>query len=481
MPSRLYFLSLIFLFALLGAALGRAFEVELAPAVVLGVCALAASIVRPRMFWLAAGLGLLALGLWRGMEYREGVTVITATVGHRVEVTGIISDDPVRPHPNRTDFRLKQVRVEGVSSPGAVEVRTHRVGVRRGDEVVLEGVMRPGFGPWQGELFYPRLVSVQARTSWLGGIRAQFIAGMRTALPEPMASLGLGLLVGVRSFLPKDLQAQLALVGLSHVVAVSGYNLTILVRAANTALGRLGRGNALVLSLWLVAGFVVLTGASAAIVRAGVVAALVLLAAHFGRSFQPLLLILLVAAGTALWNPAYLTDLGWQLSFLAFYGILVLAPLVAARLRLPDRVPVQLLNESLCAHVLTLPLIMLVFGQMSVIAPLANLLVLPLIPFAMLLSFIAGLSGMFIPALSGWFAWPADLLLRIILALVDGLAHVPGAGREEGLSLPVALSVYGAIALLTLALQLGVRRRGQRVEPRPLLELGGSGITSTRT
>ncbi|MGQ7346814.1 ComEC/Rec2 family competence protein, partial [Streptococcus suis] len=158
------------------------------------------------------------------------------------------------------------------------------------------------------------------------GFRQSFFAGMRTALPEPLASFALGLLVGVRALIPKDLQAQLALVGLSHLVAVSGYNLTILIVASQKALSRFGRGITLAASLWLIGLFLAVAGTSPSIVRASLVAVLALFASAYGRRFNPITLILLAAAATAFVNPVYLTDLGWLLSFLAFFGILVLAP-----------------------------------------------------------------------------------------------------------------------------------------------------------
>jgi competence protein ComEC len=261
--------------------------------------------------------------------------------------------------------------------------------------------------------------------------------------------------------MPKPMRDQLALVGLSHLVAVSGYNLTIMVAAAHRLLERFGRGVALAASLWLIGGFLLVTGASASIVRASCVSVLALVAAFYGRRFAPLALIFFVAGVTAAWYPGYLTDLGWLLSFIAFFGIMVVAPAVMSRLGNPKWLAVQLFVESSVAHILTVPLIMYVFGNLSVIAPLSNLLVLPMVPLAMLTTFIAGLAGMVLPALAGWFAWPGGLVLGFMLGLIGWFAHVPWAGVTAQIGWVVMLLGYGAMVVVTLALKQVNQRLGR--------------------
>jgi competence protein ComEC len=285
-------------------------------------------------------------------------------------------------------------------------------------------------------------------------------------LPEPIASFGLGLLVGIRALIPKAMQTELTLVGLSHLVAVSGYNLTIIVAAVDRLLKRAGRGVALVVSLWLIVGFLIVTGASASIVRASIVAVLSLLASFYGRRFNPLTLIFITAGVTAAYDPKYLSDLGWLLSFLAFFGILVVAPAVEARLHHPKSVLIKLFIESFVAQLLTTPLILYIFGNLSIVAPFSNLVILPLVPLAMAVSFVAGLAGMFLPAFSGWFAWPAMLVLGFITKVIDEFAGLPWAGRTEYISLPVMLLMYALIVLGTLAVKRS-NTRAQRPEAAP--------------
>src|SRR5690606_8361949 len=117
------------------------------------------------------------------------------------------------------------------------------------------------------------------------------------------------------------------------------------------------------------------------------------------------------------------------LSFLAFVGILVLAPALTVRIPRALRSWQSLLVETMCAIVLTTPLILFVFGRLSVIAPLSNLVVLPFIPLAMALTAIAGLGGMFLPAIAGILAAPTQWLLSFLIGTMKQLAAVPGAQR----------------------------------------------------
>ncbi len=184
-----------------------------------------------------------------------------------------------------------------------------------------------------------------------------------------------------------------------------------------------------------------------------------LLAGFYGRQFNPLALIMIAAGVTAAWDPKYLTDLGWLLSFLAFFGILVLSPAIEARLGHPKLVIVRLFIESTAAHILTIPIILYFFGQLSVVAPLTNLIVLPMIPLAMAASFAAGLAGMIIPAFAGWLAWPALLLLGFINKLIDAFAALPWAGRTDRISFAMMIAMYALILIITLALKHTNRRR----------------------
>jgi ComEC/Rec2-related protein len=294
--------------------------------------------LRTKSIVIAISLLLLSAGIWRGHSSILDHEKLRALIGEKVTVTAVVSDDPSTNAKGIMSFGLEKMRENGKTIPGSIQVYTYPLRVKRGFQLELNGIVKPGYGKYVAELVYPKTTIISSEQSELEKFRQRFFAGMKTALPEPSASFGLGLLVGIRALIPKPLQAELALVGLSHLVAVSGYNLTIIVRAAERILIRFGRGIALIASLWLIAGFLAVTGASPSVVRAAVVSILMLLATYYGRQFKPLVLILLAAAGTALVKPDYLTDLGWLLSFLAFFGILILAPALWVRFGEPKSI-----------------------------------------------------------------------------------------------------------------------------------------------
>ena len=468
MPQRTTIISLVCGTALAGLALGLGF-----PGIVAGwwywpLAAFGAAAAFARV----AGLMTLALavGFWRAESYIATRSDLTALIGQKVTVAGEIVDDPVIDPRGFTTFKIGDPRINDRPTTGALQVYMQRVNLHRGWQVSATGKIKPGYGNQPIELSYPKLTVTSTAQSWLERARQNFFVGMKTALPEPVASFALGLLVGIRALIPKDMQTQLTAVGLSHLVAVSGYNLTIIVAATARILKRLGRGPTLAASFWLMGAFLIVTGASASIVRASLVATLSLIAAFYGRRFQPVTLIAMAAAATALFQPNYLTDLGWLLSFLAFFGILVIAPAVSARLNNPKRLIAQLTIETSAAQIMTLPLILFIFGNLSPVAPLANLLVLPLVPLAMLVCFIAGLAGIIIPAFAGWLAWPANLLLTTILKLIAALAALPGSGAKFVIDLPAMLAIYGLILAILLVIKRSNRLKGRAEERQSRLE-----------
>src|SRR3989344_4876373 len=289
---------------------------------------------------------------------------------------------------------------------GKVGVRGFGVpAVYRGDRVRVSGKLFKTRGSRSGSISFAQIEVISRSGSVINDVKRRFQAGMQSALPVPLASFSLGLLIGQRSTLPESLTTVMATIGLTHVVAVSGYNLTIIVRAVRRFLHKLSKYQSTLISLALILTFLLLTGFSPSIVRAAIVSVLSLAAWYYGRSIRPLLIILLAAVLTAGWYPIYIwSDIGWYLSFLAFYGVLILAPLIAGRIYSEKKKPKflsLLIIETLCAQVMALPLIMYIFGEFSLIALIANILIVPLVPLAMLLALSAGLAGMLLPAAAG--------------------------------------------------------------------------------
>lgn len=405
------------------------------------------------------------IGWWRGSVYMERLAVHESLHGQRVVLVGKAAEEAVYGDRSQLEFTLSSVEVlEPRRTPlvGSLTIRGFgEPAIYKGDIVKVEGKLYPTLGNNLGRISFAQLEVAERDSFWLNDLRRKFAAGMQSALPEPMASFGMGLLVGVRNTLPQDTTEQLRQVGLTHIIAVSGYNLTVIVMACRRLLAKHSKFLATAVCLVLIGIFLLLTGSQPPIVRAAVISLIAIAAWYYGRDIKPLVLLMVAASVTVIANPVYLwSSVSWWLSFLAFFGVLVLAPLIARRL-LGGREPGVLLGiliESGCATVLVLPYILYIFGEMSLMVLPANLLAVPFIPFAMLFGAVAGLFGMFAPAIAGWFAWPANFVLTLILDVANLLSRAPGAFIEN-IDFPLVYMVVSYVILAFVCLILWGKTR----------------------
>ena len=407
----------------------------------------------------------LTIGFFRGGQLQAANLKYENYFSKKVTVVGIAQEDGYYSTNSQLEFNVSDVVIDGQSLPGKVKVKGYgEPAVYRYDKIEATGKLYSTKGSRQAGMSYADITVLATTDSWLDDFRRNFLVGMETALPEPAASFGIGILIGQRSLLPEDILVALTAVGLIHIVAVSGYNLTIIVDFIKRISSKLSRFQVLFLSSLLIYGFILITGFSPSIVRASIVSMLSLVAWYFGRKIRPVLLIVFVAALTGYFNPYFVWgDIGWYLSFLAFSGILILAPLIiklTGRAKLPALVTIGV--ETFSAQIMTTPIIMMIFGRVSVVGFLANVITVPFVPFAMLFSFIAGLAGMIMPPISGWIGLPARLLLNAILLVAEKLAALPGAQKLASLSWQYMLVSYMAIAIFILAMN----KRSQSVKIR---------------
>jgi competence protein ComEC len=244
------------------------------------------------------------------------------------------------------------------------------------------------------------------------------------------ASLLTGLLTGSRGGMPEELLESFRVAGLSHIVAISGYNITIIITLVGGMLFWVPLKKRFPLLVAGIALFTLFVGASASVVRAAVMGVLGLLALQQNRKADIRLLVLWSAFFMLLINPRQLWfDAGFQLSFLAVIGLAELSrPVGKALARLPETLGIrESLTATMSAQISTLPLTMLVFKQLSLVAPFANLLVAPLIPLAMLLGFIGTVLGFAWEPLGlppSYLAWG---LLNMIIVIGKSAASLPYA------------------------------------------------------
>lgn len=269
---------------------------------------------------------------------------------------------------------------------------------------------------------------------------------------EPEASFMAGLLYGSRAGLPADILAAFNAVGLTHLIAVSGFNLSIIAVVLISAAIYAGawRGQAsygVAAAIWL---FVVFTGGSASVTRAAAMASLVILGERLGRPTRSANILLCAAALMAAFNPfIVLWDAGFQLSFLSTWGLMFVAPRLkeyAVFSRLPSFLE-SVLVPTLSAIIATMPLTLYQFGRVSLMAPLANLLVAPIIPWLMLFGFSAVVLSIVVFPLGQLVAWVAALGLDYGILIAQTLGAVPGGSLSLSIPLVFMCALYGLLFL----------------------------------
>jgi competence protein ComEC len=251
---------------------------------------------------------------------------------------------------------------------------------------------------------------------------------------EPQRTLAAGILYGERSGFDQETKDNFARSGITHIVAVSGYNITIIVWILMSLLIYIGlyRQQAFWVCLFLIFAFVIFTGASASAMRAGLMGSILLFAQFLGRKSSAFNLLVYAAVFLTALNPFVLIwDVGFQLSFLATVGLIYLTPLLEKKILPPPLNPSSgrrgyvrfdillkdFLIPTLAATVFTLPLISYSFGFFSIFSIPANLLIIWLIPFLMFLSFISILLAFVFFPFGQVLAWFTNLGLSYVIMI----------------------------------------------------------------
>lgn len=245
---------------------------------------------------------------------------------------------------------------------------------------------------------------------------------IKSNLPEDEANLGVAYLLGEKDGLSKDFKESLQVAGLSHVVVASGAHLSIIVGFVRKIFGRVSRKTGLTFALIFVVIFMALIGWTPSILRAGIMTILTLVSWYFGRKFQPFRLIIITAAITLLVNPSFITNLGWQLSFASYAGIMLLGPMLT-EFFYGEKKPKffgSMIITTVSATLLVAPISLYHFGSLSLLSIFANILILPTLSIVMGLTFATGLLAG-VPVIGLVVSWAAGLLLNLHQIIISYL------------------------------------------------------------
>jgi competence protein ComEC len=298
---------------------------------------------------------------------------------------------------------------------------------------------------------------------WIYGLRHKLADIMARTLPEPQASLAQGIVLGLRGNIPDDVNTDFARSGTTHVLAISGMNLTIIAGLLALVLGRI-IGKRFYLYVWLTLAviwfYTVISGASPSVMRAAIMASLFLIAELLGRQKNAGPALCFAAAVMIAFNPLVLWDASFQLSVLSMAGIIFLYPLLLggishwiekARNRGIDlgsslNFVLESFAMTLAATLAVWPASAAYFGMVSLAAPLATLLAVPVLPAIMILGAFSALAGLIyfpIAQVIGWVVW---LFVTYLLLVARGFAHLPHVVLTTGdISTILIPSYYGLI------------------------------------
>lgn len=391
----------------------------------------------------------------------------------KVELEGLIVDDP----DVRADKTNLVFQPDGYTGEILLTVNLYPE-YRYGDRVKILGKLKE---PFENEEFsYKNYLSargvygtisfaqVEKLASGQGnpvkaallGLKHKFVNTLSLILPAPHRALAFGLILGLKRALPEPLLAALVIAGVSHMVVASGYNISIITDNILKTRPYLGRSMAIALAFLMILAFVVLTGAGASVIRAGLMGLLLLVALLVGRIYNVVNALVFAGAAMILQNPKILPyDIGFQLSFLATLGLVLLMPTFENWFaRLPNLLNFRTnLAATLAAQIFTLPLLVYYFDRVSVVAPVVNVLILWTVPYAMLSAFLAGLLGFVFLPLAEFAAAATWLTLEFQIRVVKWFASLPGASRSLKINLLIVVLYYLVLAWALIYARL--RRR----------------------
>lgn len=277
-------------------------------------------------------------------------------------------------------------------------------------------------------------------------------------LPSPQAELLSGILLGQNKNLPASLKLFLRDTSTLHIVVASGQNLSMVAGFFLSLAGLIKRRQAIILSFLAILAYTLLTGMQVPILRAAIMFGLASLATFSGRQKEGWWVLLLTASLMLLVNPKWITDLSFQLSFLATFGVVVVSPIL---LKFLHKIPIlgQDLAVTLAAQIMVTPVIAANFHQISLVSLITNALILWTVPFAMILGSLALVFSFMWSGLAWIFSLSASVLLTYFVYIVQFFASLPFAWEYVGEQVWI---VWVGYYMVVGGLLVALARHGQK-------------------
>jgi competence protein ComEC len=454
-----------------GVALGRVLLIPMAPLAVLACVLGALALTRRRSVLMAPLVVLVALCLGLARSPHTGAPSSHELAYYRsmvIQAQGTIDAEPdIRDTGANYEADIASVSVHGKTMrvSGALWIHTSRaVQLDYGDRVTVTGrLIGPQYSPFSSataEVRFPRVLNAGPTNTgllgWVVPLRQHLEDGINRWLPEPEAALLIAITLGARSASLGDLAPALISTGLIHLIAISGIKVALVAGTVNQIVRRLGnRLFALLASLTVLAGYVLVTGATVSGLRSAFMWGLIFLAAYLGRNTVAIVSLSFAAAVLLALDPTLISNIGFLLSTVGTISIVVFTPPL---LRGLERLPAVLrpspfpeaLATTLAAQIGTVPIVIFGFHVVSASGPVANMLVLPLLPVLIALGFMLGACAniTLVAAPVAGLVYP---LLHFIVRLAEQLATLHADMPSGPLSPTITSGYYIGLICLGLA------------------------------
>ncbi len=377
-------------------------------------------------------------------------SIFESQVGQRVSFSGKIIDEPSVGENNQ------KITVQTISGKNQIRILlSASLGkdYKYGDEIKFEGVLKKpeNFFTDQGKKFdylnylrkdgifyvmnYPKIKTISQGNgnfikSMLFSVKEKFLEKINSAIQNPESLLLGGLILGEKSSFNQALRASFVNTGTIHIVALSGYNVTMVAQWFMKLFAFLPPNISIGAGIFSIFLFILMTGGSSTAIRAGIMATLALIARATGRNYDVARALMLAAVGMVTLNPFVLVyDVSFQLSFIATVAVIFLAPRIEKYFFwVPKHFGLRdIVSVTFAAYVFVFPFILYKMGNFSLVALPANVLILPFIPLTMILGFMTGFIGFISYVLVVPLGYISYLFLHYELGIINFFSNLPFA------------------------------------------------------
>jgi competence protein ComEC len=283
-------------------------------------------------------------------------------------------------------------------------------------------------------------------------LRRRIVRSQLQGLGSPYGQLVSSMVLGRKAVdLPQAMGYNFINVGLAHVLAASGFHVSLLLGLILKVTNGFSSKSQLTIGLITLLGYMGLTGLQPSVFRATLMGTAVLMAIALDTKVKPLGSLLLAATIILLVNPLFIADLGFQLSFLATFGLIVTLPALQAKLDwLPSTIATAI-AIPVAASIWVLPLLSYVFNTVATYSILVNIICTPLVMVVSLGGMVSAIASLIIPSIGSAIAWLLFYPTGILVGIVDFFTNLPGNSWAIGkIPLVLLLAVYGLLGLLWL-------------------------------